>query len=351
MSFALPCLVAAAGAAALSWEVVWQLQASLSLGVSALGASLTLIATMGGMGVGSWGMGRLLRRPALARVHPLRTYAALEGVVGLSGLLVIPGFQALEALDRVAFGWAPGLGSTAHLVGILVLLAPATIAMGATAPLLGDLARQIDRPLSRLYAWNLGGASAGCLLMAFVALPELGVTLATRLLVVADLCVAGVAWVVGARPAAPASAHGAAPTPDPAPWGWARTLVFVTGLSTFALEVSWFRSLRATLQSTTETFALILVAVLIPLGVGARAAPRLRRAGLALGGVLAAAGVAIVMTAPVLERFDLLAPRIGHYWLSNACNLALSMAILGPPTAVLGCALPWVRGVVVGCVG
>jgi len=41
-------LVFVSGTAALSWEVLWQIRAALAIGVSAMGAAVTLAATMGG---------------------------------------------------------------------------------------------------------------------------------------------------------------------------------------------------------------------------------------------------------------------------------------------------------------
>ncbi len=328
--------------------MIWQVHAGLALGVSALGASLTLIATMGGMGLGAWGMGRLLRRPGPAGASPLRVYACLEVIVGLSGLLVGPGFNALQTLDRVAWQAAPALGGAAHLLGVLVLLGPATLAMGATVPVFGRLAPGIGSSVSRLYAWNTAGAAAGTLAMAFVVLPELGVSLSAQLLVVVDLLVAAAAWVLGGRQPGigqdrPGTQAASAPPPiEASPWRWARAAVFVTGFATFALEVAWFRALRAAFQSTTESFAIILVAVLVPLAVGSRITPWLRRRGVDLGHTLAGAGVAIIAITPVLERFDLLAPAIGHYWLSNLANLLLAGGVIGLPVLLLGTALPWV---------
>ena len=60
MPLAVLALVLAAGVAALSWEVLWQLQSSLALGISAKGTALTLAATMGGMSIGATLMGRAL---------------------------------------------------------------------------------------------------------------------------------------------------------------------------------------------------------------------------------------------------------------------------------------------------
>jgi hypothetical protein len=70
---ALCILILVSGLAGLSWETLWQLQAALSLGVSARGTALTLVGTMGGMSVGAALAGRLLDNahlpPAAARLR------------------------------------------------------------------------------------------------------------------------------------------------------------------------------------------------------------------------------------------------------------------------------------------
>ena len=99
LGFGTQVAVTLGGVAALSWEIVWQVHAALSLGVSALGTALTLAATMGGMTLGSLAMGRALRGRSLAR--PLRVYGALEAVVGVSGLLLGVGFAVIEALGQL----------------------------------------------------------------------------------------------------------------------------------------------------------------------------------------------------------------------------------------------------------
>lgn len=45
------------GLAALSWQVVWQIKASLALGVSAWGTALTLMVTMAGFCIDSLAAG------------------------------------------------------------------------------------------------------------------------------------------------------------------------------------------------------------------------------------------------------------------------------------------------------
>ena len=136
-------LVLPSGAAALSWEVLWQHHASLALGVSAMGTAITLVATMGGMAVGSLGAGRLLRGPAFA--HPARVYALLEVAIGLAGVLTLqPGFRLCERIDSAVYLRHPSLAPIAHVVGILVVLGVPAAAMGATVPVFGLKSESAD---------------------------------------------------------------------------------------------------------------------------------------------------------------------------------------------------------------
>jgi len=353
-------LVLVAGAAALSWELLWQMRAALALGVSAVGAALILATTMGGMALGSALAGRWVRRhPGL---EPLRVYGALELLVGLSGLLMLPGFEVLEGLDAWIYGVAPGVAPAAHALGIAALLGPPTLAMGATLPVLGVMARQHNVPLSRLYALNTGGAALGVLAMAFGLLPALGVGATVGLAVSLNVTVAGAAWLVVLRRRR-AGAPRPAPSEDPAAVSrggdsdeaahsnrpgttlslWqARVVVFGTGAATFALEVAWFRSMRATFQATTDSFAIMLASVLLPLALSARLVPVLRRRGLTLGHALGGAAVAVLLSTPVVERFDLLVPHSAGYWATLGLWLGASLLVIGTPVLLLGLALPWV---------
>jgi len=94
-------LVFVSGTAALSWEVLWQIRATLAIGVSAMGAAVTLAATMGGMTLGALMMGRALQRRVIAR--PLRVYAALEILVraNTASLISVSGMPLSVALSTV----------------------------------------------------------------------------------------------------------------------------------------------------------------------------------------------------------------------------------------------------------
>jgi spermidine synthase len=281
-------------------------------------------------------------------------YGTLELVVGLSGLCLAGGFRLLEGLDGTMLLDAPGFNIAALLAGILVLLGPPTVAMGASIPVFGLLARRSRCSIATLYAANTAGAAAGALVVALVLLPELGVALTTRTLAALDMLVCAIAWLIRLPAPVVSVADGPAPeTGEPADSrlettgptarapevAWA--VVFCTGVVTFALEVAWFRSLRAAFQSTTDTFAIMLASVLLPLAAGARLAPWLRVRRVELGTILAGAAVATLLATPVVERFDVITGIESRYWVFMGKWFATSLAVLGPPILLLGVALPW----------
>jgi predicted membrane-bound spermidine synthase len=330
--------VFASGAAGLSWEVLWQHHATLALGASALGTAITLCCTMGGLMLGALAMGRL--SPRLAAVRPLRLYGALEFVIGVSGLALAPGFAWLEHIDRWLYLRVPAAALVAHVAGIALVLGPPTMAMGASIPVFRLIATQGTGRVAVLYGLNTLGAAAGVLATAFVWLPALGVDTTTSFTVTLNLAVATLALLL--REAAPAPAAAPAPVATPAQLD-ARELWVVagTGMATFMLEVAWFRSLRAAFQSTTDSFAIVLAAVLLPLGVAAHLARRGPRTRERLGLVLVAAGVVALLVTPLIERFDRLDLHAGSYLRLVLFRGGLSMAVLGAPMVPLGVALPW----------
>jgi predicted membrane-bound spermidine synthase len=331
-------MVTAGGAAALSWEILWQIHAALSLGVSALGTAVTLATLMGGMALGAAAMGGWLqRRPSK---QPIRTYGCLELLIGLSGLLLAPAFSLLQRIDSQLYQVWPGGAPLWHLAGIAIILGPPTLAMGASLPVFGLLARRYQTSLSALYAWNTAGAAIGVLVAAFVLLPALGIIKGAIAIAAVNACIAVFAFLLP-----PADARYEADAPNAKPQGatlsfrLACLVVFVTGFVTFGLEVAWFRSLRAAFFSTTYTFAILLAAVLVPLALAARKAARLRELDWRLGTLLAGAGVAILLATPVIERFDFLR---NYYAFSVVPSwFVQTLVVIGPAIFLLGIPLPW----------
>src|SRR5262249_3429536 len=116
---AIHALVALGGVAALSWEVAWQIRASLALGVAARGTAITLAAAVGGRAEGALLAGHRLRRRALA--WPLRVYGALELGVGITGLALPAGFRLLERIDGALYAHGPALAPIVHALGVSLL--------------------------------------------------------------------------------------------------------------------------------------------------------------------------------------------------------------------------------------
>ena len=334
-------LAFASGLAALSWQVIWQLKSSLALGVSAWGTALTLAVTMAGFCLGALGMGRWLS--GRAQANPIRLYAVLEFVIGLCGLTLRPVFGAIEVLDSAVYHLNAPLAPLVHIASIAAALGVATLAMGATLPVFGLIARQVNVRLSRLYALNTLGAALGALLAAFIFIPLFGVTMASFYIAGINLLVALLALLL--RPAEVVATTGEEDVRvgSALPVRLMALVAAVTGFATLLLEVAWFRSLTAAYGSTTDAFAIMLAAVLLALGLGARLVPFVQRLGVQPGQLLAAAGIAILLATPVIERFDLVTAQVysSYSFIILLTFFVMALVFMGIPMLLLGMVLPW----------
>ena len=330
-------LVAMGGMAALSWEVLWQLRSALALGVSAMGTAITLATIMGGMTLGALAFGRVLQG---RRLHnPLYTYGWIELWIGVSGLLLGAGFRLVESLDTSVYATAPATAPIIHALGIATVLGAPALAMGASIPVFGLVARRYRTSISVLYGFNTLGAAVGCLATAFIILPAVGMALSAGVLALVNFAVFAATRVLPLPSDALAEPRTEPLTKtarvDPTMAG---LIVFATGFATFALEVAWFRAFRAAFYSTTTTFALMLAAVLVPLAVAAAMARRLKGARDELGDLLVGAGVLILVSTPVVERCDFFATRFFSSIVLS--RLVFVLGAIGPAVLFLGMALP-----------
>ncbi len=336
-------LIFLSGMAALSWESIWQIKSSLALGVSAWGTALTLAITMGGMSIGALLMGYLLRNKNIAR--PLRIYGVLECIIGISGLFLNLAFRTVEHLDSWAYAAAPEMTIGVHITGIVISLGIPTLCMGATLPVLGLISRKFQTSIATLYGLNTLGAATGVLLAAFVLIPLSGITCATWVIASANIVVGIIAWSASApHKTTQKPAKNLKQNPPPLiSYRAALFLSFITGLATFVLEVSWFRSLTAAFMSTSEAFAIMLSCVLIALGLSAHLVPYLKKNKVPLGLLIAGAGILILLVTPLVERFDLfMYTHANHALIVFAQWFAVTFYVIGPPVLLLGVALPWI---------
>jgi predicted membrane-bound spermidine synthase len=335
--------VLASGACGLSWEIVWQHHASLALGASAYGTAVTLAAVMLGLGLGGLLAARLSRQGLLG--HPLRAYGLAEAAVGLCGLLVPWLLDGLGILDTRLYPLSPAAADALRAVGTAAALLPAAIPMGATLPILAPVAARTGSSLAALYALNVLGAVAGILLATFALIPYLGIARSEWTLAATHLAVA--LWALTRSARTQTSVREAA-AGWPAPGALA--LAFASGFVIFALEVSWFRSIRAAFQSTTESFALVLAAFLLALAGGAAWTPSLRaRAPWALGALPCLAALAVLATTPLIDQLDrFVAPNLATSWSVSSFDLAhvaarfgWVLALTAVPVALAGTLFPW----------
>ncbi len=325
--------VAVSGAAALIWEVLWQHHTALALGVSTYGTAITLASLMTGFAIGGYLAHRLASRRWMAR--PLVAYGACEIAIAVLALIVPAGLLAVSVIDAWLFAVAPALAPAFQLVGTALLLIPPATAMGATIPILAACTDPARIQLGRLYGINIAGAVIGILLGTFVAIPRLGIFWTGVIAAALELAVAVWAFGQSAAWVAPKSETSTTPSFQDL------ALSFASGFAVFCLELSWFRSVRAAYQSTTETFAIVLAGFLLPLALGAWLARPIRgRFPAGLSFVLPLAGFAVLCAGPWIERLDRFAP-----WADSPAiaviRFVLVLALMGFPITLMGIVFPW----------
>ncbi len=329
-----------AGLAALSWQVLWHLDLSLALGVSAQGAALTVGTVMVGMMAGALWAGKRWNGEAMG--NPWRTYAGLELCIG--GLAWLPrlAMPGLEKLDAFVYATYPSAAAGVSVLSLALTLGPATFAMGASIPVFGLIGRRSGCRISGLYAANTLGAAVGSLLVALLLLPSLGRFGAAVLVSATNLSVALLGLGLSRRAAMSEAKETVAAEPSVArvPLRVALLLSWVTGVVTFGLEVSWFRLLRAAWLSTSDSFAIMLFSFLISLGVGAAVSKRLRSLRETLPVLLCLAAAGIWLGTAVIERMDAWGDVGGDYGPRLVMRVLAALLGMGPAVLLIGMSLP-----------
>jgi spermidine synthase len=220
------------GCAGLGYEIVWARLLTASLGHEMVAVLGVVAAVFGGLALGSLTFGRRIVESA----HPARWYAGLELTIGL---------------------WAL----------VLIVLLPATSAMGGTLPALeAMLAPLVSRhaAVGRVYAANTFGAVAGTLATTFALLPKFGLAVTLMICAAVNLaCALGVLrWDEpgGAATRARGTTSGRS-------FG-ALAPLFLTGLLGIGYEVVAIRVVSQILENTVYTFAVLLAVYLFGTAFG-----------------------------------------------------------------------------------
>ncbi|MSV27175.1 MAG: SAM-dependent methyltransferase [Bryobacterales bacterium] len=278
---ALVLLFIGSGCAALIYEVVWFQILGLVIGSSSVSLGVLLGTFMGGMGLGSLALPRVISPIR----HPLRVYAVLE--IGTAGIALAI-LYVMPLIGGVYSSWAgPGWpGIVLRSVVAAVCLLPPTVLMGATLPAIARWVEATPNGVSWMgffYGGNIAGAVAGSMLAGFYLLRFYDVTVATFVGVVINVAVAAAGFLIARS--APYKQSGSAatfPSIDDARRIPARTWpVYVTialsGMTALAAEVIWTRHLSLLFGATVYTFSLILAVFLMGLGIGSCAGAAIAR--------------------------------------------------------------------------
>lgn len=164
------------GAAALVYEIAWSRQIGLLFGHTVYAAAITLGAYFAGMAVG-YG---LAARWAASIRRPLFGYGIAELAVAAWALLTpqLVSMLELPALSSLISPADPLLQLAVRSLVAFCMLMPATVALGATLPLIAEhLHRESGRcgGVALAYGINTLGAVSGVLLATFVLLVHVGV--------------------------------------------------------------------------------------------------------------------------------------------------------------------------------
>jgi len=273
------------GFCGLVYEVVWLRLAMASFGVTTALASIVISMFMAGLGLGSWGAGRLTSR-ILSGNGPrvLRFYSIAELLVGISSLAV-PfelkfGRLILQHMGSLS-AWQTSRYYVLTGIWIAIALVPWSTCMGSTFPLLMAVIRQTDRlksdrSFSYLYIANVIGALLGTLASAFVLIELLGFQgtlfvaggLNAILAISAFIMSYSVPSVVSID--APVSVPATRPPLYGLPSYTPLVLLFTTGLVSMGLEVVWIRQFTPYLGNLVYAFAEILAVYLLATVIGSR---------------------------------------------------------------------------------
>ena len=275
------------GACGLVYQIVWVRMLTHVFGTTATAVGVVLAAFMSGLALGSW----LLGRAADRNPNPLRLYAILEVGIGLAALAahfllarITPVYLALYEIS----GHSEATLTAARFILAFGLVMLPTFLMGATLPVLARfIVRRlaaVGADLSMLYAINTIGAVAGVLACGFYLIGTFGIHITVYIAVVGNLGLGLIAWAVSNRvtsaPAAAVSRTDARPALEGSVGGALSNRTYalllfalgVSGLTSFAYEIYWTRSLVFVLGNSTYALTTMLTAFI---------------AGIALGGYLA----------------------------------------------------------------
>src|SRR4029077_7457851 len=258
------------------YELVWLRLSMAQFGVTTAMVSIVLSIFMVGLGLGSWASGAWIRRYGERIGFPsLRLYAAIELLIGASGILVPYELR----LGRNILGRLGSSSSVEYYVvsglWVALTLIPWCTLMGATIPVAmlaikRAFPKESARSFSYLYTANVAGAVAGTAL-PLLLIELLGFHGTLRVGAACNASIAVLALVVAKnarRPEVKAPQAVSAGMSTATGGGSLLALLFATGLTSMGMEVVWVREFTPYLGTVVYAFASILAVYLTATFIG-----------------------------------------------------------------------------------
>jgi predicted membrane-bound spermidine synthase len=349
------------GATALVYEVIWAKFLSQMFGSTIYAQTVVLAAFMGGLALGN----RILGCWADRLQRPVRIYGYFEIAIGLYAFF-FPTFNLLA--DRVFV--AAGAGIAEHTGWLLalkgslsaaLLLGP-TILMGGTLPLLSAWLQKTSMDAGRrtalFYSINSLGAVLGATLAGFWLVQNLGMVISLQATAFVNVLVGATAGLLGGSRLLGNAAGTGSVTTDTTDtiaswkWHWAGVIVAMTGAVSMGLEVLASRSLAMIFGSSLQSFAVVLIAFILGIGLGSAwiASPQCRESFSKKLIVLLLCAAAAWVTVLVfnLERcvdfYRIARTGLGHtsvgYMYYEFLTVGIALVVLGVPAMCIGAVLP-----------
>ncbi len=365
-------LLFASGAAGLVYEIAWARQLGPLLGHTADAAAVVVAAYFAGLAIGGVAGARLATRMR----QPLLGYAIAEAIAALWALALAPVLDLAGApsLARVLHDASPLTTGLVRAAVALVALLPATIALGATIPLVAAHVRTL-RGAAWAYTANLAGAVCGTAAATFVLLGALGVTATGQVAAGLALAAAAIATFARTETVAETVAETETETETVAETETetvaetvaetetetvaeteavaathariALILAILSGIGSAAAQVLFTRALALTFHNSTYTFGAVVTAFLIALAAGAALAARTRATGVALvrAAALAALAGAVLLPGGILALWAT-TQGLGYFSAFGAfagymvSAIGLALLVVAPAVTAMAMLLP-----------
>jgi len=271
------------GFCGLLYQIIWLRIAFASFGVISPILSIVISVFMLGLSLGSWVGGKWISYlKDKINLSAIIFYGLAEIVIGL-GAFIVPHLFTLGAALLLPLGEINSfqyLLFSALVLGISIF--PFCFAMGVTYPFMMDFVQELKweerTSFSYLYLANGIGAMFGTILAALFLVEKLGLSNTLSLGAFGNFSIALICLFKGfSSKQLPSVGKHIPPSRVSAVESWllnkesrAYLVLFVTGLTSLAMEVTWIRGFTPVLKTTIYTFAAILAVYLFSILLGSQ---------------------------------------------------------------------------------